>query len=150
MWDGQPSCRLRSDCALALGRHGTVRADGLCRHVTLELLFDGVERSIEQSYKQCEFDQQGLFPAPDRAHRNGGRRFCGPPYQLSYFGIANGVVSVPARLAGDGPAGIHSLWVFRQHRPVAVDHRPQRQVPGFPICHPFHRAVRPLHFAGRL
>jgi ABC-type polysaccharide/polyol phosphate export permease len=46
----------------AFGRHGTLRADGLCRHVTLDLLFNCLERRIEQPDKQREFDQQGLFP----------------------------------------------------------------------------------------
>ncbi len=51
-------------------------------------------------------------------------------------------ILVPARLC---PARLP-----RQHRPGAVDHRAQRQIPRFPLCHPVHRAVRALRLAGRV
>jgi hypothetical protein len=39
--------------------------------------------------KSPSFAAGELNLASDRfANRNGGRRFCGPPYQLSYFGVA--------------------------------------------------------------
>ena len=42
------------------------------------------------------------------------------------------------------------LGLPRQHRPRPVDHRAQRQIPRFPLCHSVHRAVRALCLAGRV
>ena len=47
-------------------------------------------------------------------------------------------------------AGLHAIGVSGEHGAGAVDHRAQRQVSGFSLCHSIHRAVWPIRLAGRL
>ena len=114
-----------------------LRADGLCRHVTLDLLFNCLERRIEQPDKQREFDQQGLFPRLIVPTATVAVLFL--VLLMAWYRFLPGwqMTALPAFVA-------FGFFVS------AVDHGPQRQIPGFPVCHTFRRAVRPLRFTGRL
>ena len=142
---------LRPDRRAAVGRRGALCADGLCRHAAVDLLFDGVERRLEQPDQQCQSDQQGLLSAADRADRDGGgglRRF---PDQLLHPGRADGLVPVRAGLADSDSCRRSSCIAFLASLGAGpVDHGAQRQVSGFPLRHSVHRAVRPVCVAGRI
>ena len=83
-------------------------ADGLCRHAAVELLCYGAGRCLEQPHRQRQSDQQGVFPAPDRADRGGGGRVRRFPDQLCDPGGADGLVPVRAGLADPAAAGFSS------------------------------------------
>ncbi len=62
----------------------------------------------------------------------------------------DGLVSIPAGLADPRPARLYPARLPGQHRPGLVDHRAQRQIPRFPLCHSVHRAVGVVCLAGRV
>ena len=111
--------------------------------------FDGVERGLQQSDQQREPDQQGLFPTAHRTHGDGGGGVRGLPYQLCHFSFAHGLVPISAGLADPGATCLRPVGIFCQRRSGPVDHGSQRQIPGFPLRHPLHRAVWAVRIAGR-
>ena len=98
----------------AVGRGSAVRADGVRRHASLELLFHRAERCLEQPDRQRQSHQQGVFSAADRADRGGDGRLRGLPHQLCDPRGPDGLVSVHAGLADSAVAGIRRHCIYGQ------------------------------------
>ena len=105
-------------------------------------------RSLQQPHQQFQPDQQNLFSAADRPHRDRRRRFRRFLISFAIMVVLMGWYRfIPDWQSCFSPSSCSLL--HREPGP-AVDHGAQREISGFPLHHPFHRAIRPLRVAGRL